>query len=353
MSGNASAVVRRARRKRLAAALAGLAALVLAACGPRPTHVAERPTPRIDGAGLNVAMEALTARAAPGVLGAAILDLRTGESWSHNGDHPFPMAGLASLPIVAAALAERDAGRLDLAQPVEIADTDLSPPPSPIARAWPGRRLYSVGELLAAAAAGDSTATDVVMKRIGGPGAVGGWLQSRRLDGIRVDRYTRQVGCEMSGLASFRADWAAEPAFAAALAAVPEPRRRAAQIEYLRERQDTATPRGVLALLGQLDGGELLEPDSARRLLTLMSRPAAGPERLRHGFPPGTRIAHAVGTARADLGVEPAANEAGIVVLPDGRRYAVAVLLAGSPLDPRARDALFVDVGKAMARRLG
>jgi beta-lactamase class A len=354
MSGNASAVVRRARRKRLAAAFAGLAVLSLASCGPpQPPSVADRPMPRIDGAGLNLAIEALAARAAPAVLGAAVLDLQTGESWSHNGDHPFPMAGLAGLPIIAAALAERDAGRLDVAQTIEIADMDLSPPPSPVARAWPARRRYSLDELIAAAVAGDTTATDVVMRRVGGPGAVGGWLQSRRLDDIRVDRYARQVGSEMCGLASFRAAWAGEPAFAAAVAAVPEPQRQAAQVEYLRERQDTATPRGVLALLGQLDRGELLSQESATRLLTLMSRPSAGPERLRYGFPPGTRIAHAVGIARTDLGVEPAANEAGIVVLPDGRRYAVAVFLAGSTLGPHARDALFIDVGKAIAEHLG
>jgi len=349
MSGNASAVVRRARRKRLAAAFAGLAALALAGCG-RTGVDEDRVEPRFDVAGLDAAMHILSGRARPGVLGAAVQDLETGETWAYNGDRRFPLASLASLPIAAATLAEHDAGRLDLGQTIELAGQDLSPPPSPIAQAWPARRAYPLDALLAAALEGDATAADVVVKRIGGPGAVGGWLQGRRVEGIRVDRYARQIGCEMSGLGSFRADWAGEAAFTAVLDAVPAAERRAAQAEYLLDPADTATPRGMLDFLRQLSAGELLEPASTRRLLALMNRPGAAPDRLQPAFPPGTRVARVTGAARPDLGVQPAANEAAIVSQPGGRRYAVAVFLAGSALPGPARDALFADVGKAIAR---
>jgi len=84
------------------------------------------------------------------------------------------------LPLGAAALSEVDAGRLNLAETVDLEGEDLSPPLSPIADAWPGRTIYTLGELFDAALRdSDNTAADVLMRRIGGPGAVSAWLQAR------------------------------------------------------------------------------------------------------------------------------------------------------------------------------
>jgi beta-lactamase class A len=45
-------------------------------------------------------------------------------------------------------MAEVEAGRLRLDDEVLIEDVDLSPPPSAVADAWPGRKTYTVQPLL-------------------------------------------------------------------------------------------------------------------------------------------------------------------------------------------------------------
>ena len=106
------------------------------------------------------------------------------------------------------------------------------------------------------------------MKRIGGPGAVNGWLQAKNVDEISVDRYERELQPETYGMASFRPAWKGAAAFSAAMATVPPPKRHAAMLAYMADPRDSATPRGMLGFLRRLDEGELLSAASTRRLLT-------------------------------------------------------------------------------------
>ena len=207
-------------RRALLTALAVLP--ILAACERKPMLGQEEPA--MDPKGLQKAMEPVAARAAPALLGVAAEDLGTRQIWAFNGDHPFALGAAARVPILAAVMAEREAGRLDPNETLQARDVDLSPPPSAIADAWPGRAAYAVKELEALARAGDNTALDLLTKRIGGPGAVNGWLGVKQLAGISVDLYRRQAETEAAGLASFRADWRGQTAWRQALASVPADR---------------------------------------------------------------------------------------------------------------------------------
>jgi beta-lactamase class A len=261
------------------------------------------------------------------------------------------MQSVSKLPLGAAVLAEVDARRLSLDQTLTIEEKDVSPPFSPIADAWPERRSYTVRELLVAAVGGsDNTAADVLMKAIGGPGAVTGWLAQERVEGVRVDRYEREFQPQLAGLESFRIAWKGEAAFVQALNGVPMARRQAAASAYLRDPRDTATPRGMVLFLSKLQGGELLSPASTALLREMMTQTKTGSHRLKAGFPAGSILAHKTGTARTDLGVNPAVNDVGVVTLPDGRRYAVAVFLTAATLDEARRDAVIADVARAVAR---
>ena len=95
----------------------------------------------------------------------------------------------AGIGLGAAVLAAVDSGRLRVDSAVTLARGDLAPPYSPIAEAWPGRARYTVGELVeAAAGASDNTAADVLMRMVGGPGAVTRFLRAHGVRGVRVDR---------------------------------------------------------------------------------------------------------------------------------------------------------------------
>jgi beta-lactamase class A len=303
---------------------------------------------------LDSEVAALAARAAPGVLGFGLMNLESGEFWVRLGDRTFPMQSVFKLPLGAAVLSEVDAGRLGLAETLTLAAETLSPSWSPIADAWPGRTTYTAGELLAAAVGdSDNTAADLLMKRIGGPGAVTAWLQSKDVEEVRVDRYERELQPDVYGMASFRAAWKGSAAFDAARATVPPARRRAAMLAYMADARDSATPRGMLGFLRRLDTGELLSAASAGRLLTIMRNSPRGADRLKAGLPKGVSFAHKIGTSGTDQGLNAAYNDVGIFTLPDRRSYAVTAFLTGSTAPEQDRAALFADLGRLAARSVG
>jgi len=327
--------------------------LALAACG-RPEPLTASRTPRLDTKRLEAEVGAIAARAAPGALGFGLMNLESGEFWVRLGDRTFPMMGVFKLPLGAAALADVDAARLDLHEVLALSEKDLSPPLSPIAQAWPARSSYTVDELLVAAVRdGDNTAADVLMKRIGGPGAVTAWLQSQKITEVRVDRYEREIQSDTYAMASFRAAWRTPPAFAAAQATVPPARRHAAMLAYIADPRDSSTPRGMLLLLKKLDEGRLISQASTRRLMTLMSQTTRGGDRIRAGLPKAAAFAHRPGASGTDQGLTAAFNDVGVFTLPDRRSYAVAAFLSGSTAAEPARAALFADLGRVAVRAVG
>lgn len=327
------------------------ALLFLVAACDKPMRQTASDTPQLDMALLDREVGAIAERARPGVLGVGLMNLESGEVWLFNGDLRFPMQSVFKAPLGAAVLAEVDAGRLDLEQPITLTENDISPPHSPIADAWPARSDYTVRELLVAATGeSDNTAADVLMKLIGGPGAVTAWLDDDHVNEIRIDRYERELQPDSAGLESFRIAWKGGPAFATAIAQVPPAQRRAAMIAYLADERDTASPRGVLTFFYTLEEEPILTPTSKALLMKIMTETPTGAQRLKAGFPAGSVFAHKTGAGRTDQGVNAATNDIGVVTLPDGRRYAVASFLKGATLDEAGREAIHADVARAITR---
>ncbi|MFI4966391.1 MAG: class A beta-lactamase [Caulobacterales bacterium] len=337
-------------RRELLIAAAGLA---LAACGKSQPLTASR-TPKLDMAGLDAGVTAIAARAAPGVLGFALMNLESGQFWDRLGDRTFPMQSVFNMVLGAAALAEVDAGRLKPSEVLTVTDKELSPPWSPIADAWPGRTTYTVDQLLTAAVSvSDGTAADLLMKRIGGPGAVTAWLQGHDISEVRVDRYQRELQPDTYGMASFRASWKGAAAFDAARATVPPTQRYAAMRASMSDPRDSTTPRGMLGFLRRLDEGELLSPASTRKLLTLMIASPRGADRIKAGLPPTAHFAHKIGTSGTVDGLTAAFDDVGIFTLADKRSYAIAAFLSGSTAPEASCAALFADLGRLAVKSVG
>jgi beta-lactamase class A len=323
--------------------LTALAALpLLAACGEKPMLGQEEPA--MDPKALQKAIAPLAARAAPAVLGIAAEDLGTRQIWAFNGDRPFVLGAAARVPILAAVMAERATGRLDVNETIVSRDVDLSPPPSAVADAWPGRDSYTVTELETLARASDNAALDLLTKRIGGPGAVNGWLGVRQLGGISVDRYRRQVETEATGLASFRADWKGENAWGRAVASIPDDERAAAARERAADQRDTATPVGLVRLLETFNTREVFASADPRLLL------GNDPGYLASALPEGAKIWQAAGSARPDLGVVAESHAIAVIELKDGRRIALAVFLTGSTADVATREAIIAEAGRTVLK---
>jgi beta-lactamase class A len=315
------------------ALLAGVGAVGLTACQEQPLTASR--TPRLDMEKLNTGVAEIARRIRPGALGMGLTNLESGEHFSFAGERRFPLAGAFVLPLAAAATAEAEARRLSWDERVTLEEQQLSAPPSAIAQAWPARRDFTLGELLKSALDGDSTAADVLMKRIGGPGAVNAWLDAKRVRGVRVDRYAREALVDQHGLPSFRPEWRMEGVFAQALAREPQQARLAAMQRYVADPRDTATPVGMLEFLGMLGGGQLVSRAAGRRLFRMIRK--------------GRGRAHLVSTARPDLGITPALVDVGVFALPERRAYAMTIFASGLALDGPGRAKLLNDL-TALAR---
>lgn len=289
-------------------------------------------------------------KASQGRLGVALLDLRDRASWSHRGTESFPTQSVFKLPLAVAVLQAVEAGKLKLDQKIAVTRKDLSLYHSPLARAFKGESAtYPLRELIRLAAGeSDNTAADLLMRLVGGPQAVTAVLRGGGIGGISIDRYERVFQPELLGLPGYGWDEVIDTAgFRAKIEAIPAATRRRSIEASLADKRDSATPEASAAFLeGLAKGTWLREPAHAAFLQKIITETKSGPDRIRAGLPKDARLAHKTGLGPGADGLNHATNDIGIVTLPDGRRFVIAIYLAGSQAAPKAREAAHA----AMAR---
>ena len=87
----------------------------------------------------------------------------------------------------------------------------------------------------------------------------------------------------------------------------------------------------MVTLLGMLDKGKFLEPRSRDRFMDIMRRPVTN-TLLPKGIGEDARIIHKTGDIRSVVG------DVGIVDMPNGKRYAIAVMVKRPDNDQRANE---------------
>jgi beta-lactamase class A len=295
-------------------------------------------------------------RDSKGRLGVALLDLKDRASWSHRGTENFPFQSVFKLPLVVAVLQAVEAGKLRLDQPIAITRKDLSLYHSPIAARFKGERQdVPLRELVRLAASeSDNTAADLLMRLIGGPQAVTAMLKAGGVDGISVDRYERVFQPEILGLPGYSWDEVIDTkAFRDRIAAVPPAERRKRLEATLTDTRDAATPDASVAFLEAfVKGSWLREPAHNRMIEEIAAGVTSGKDRIRAGLPGNARFAHRTGMGPSAAGLNHATNDIGVVTLPDGRIFAIAVYLAGSTGSPDQREAAHAAVARLAVEAL-
>ena len=285
-----------------------------------------------------------------GRLGVALLDLKDRKTWSHRGAESFPMQSVFKWPLAIAALQAVEAGKLKLDDRITIKRSEFSLYHSPLAKAFKGEsNTYPLRELIRLAAGeSDNTAADILMREIGGPRVVSAMLKDGGISGIAIDRYERQFQPEVFGLPGFSwNDIIDEPAYRAKLAALDPNKRQAALQAALKDKRDSATPEAsVLFIEAQAKGNWLREPAHNALIDKIVTETKSGPDRIRAGLPQGARFAHRTGAGLTMDGVNHATNDIGLVTLPNGRVFAIAVYLGGSTADAKAREAAHAAVAR-------
>ncbi|WP_286880106.1 serine hydrolase [Sphingomonas sp.] len=288
-------------------------------------------------------------RAFPGKAGAAIRSVDDGWVVGQGGDLSLPQQSVSKLWVAMTVLAQRDAGRLKLDDPVLVSRDDLTLFHQPVASLVKGEgyRTTLSGLLTRALTQSDNTANDRLLTYVGGPAAVRRFLASKELTGIRFGPGERLLQSGTAGL-TWNQSMALGRGFEAARARLAPAVRQAALQRYIDNPPDGASPNGITAALARLARGELLSETSTRILLDTMAASRTGHARLRAATPAGWQLAHKTGTGQ-ELGRRNAGfNDVGLLTAPDGRRYAIAVMIGDTTAPMRDRQKLIQDVCAAL-----
>lgn len=287
-----------------------------------------------------------------GHVGIAVRDIEAGETLHFNGLEHFPQQSVSKLWVAMTALDEVDAGRLDLAEMVEIRSRDLTVFYQPIRKIVrrKGRFSSDYADLIARAIIeSDNTANDRVLRRVGGPEAVQDFLDGHGLSSIRFGTDERTKQSAIAGL-EWRQSYSQGSTFFDARDEVPDARRREAFETYLADPLDGAPPVAIVEALARLYRGDLLSRESTRLLLDTLERTKSGPRRLKAGAPEGWIVRHKTGTGQFFDGEQSGYNDVGIVTSPEGRSFAIAVMIARTREPTPVRMEMMQDVVRAVVR---
>ncbi len=315
---------------------------------PPPPPAAPRPPAALDR------VVGALAEGFQGQIGIAVHSIDTGWRSSRGGEAKLPQQSVSKLWVAMTVLEQRDAGRLRLEDAVLVRPQDLTLFHQPIAALVRGEGYRTtVGELLRRALTmSDNTANDRLLQLVGGPQVVRNFIARRGLGNIRFGPGERLLQAKTAGL-PWRQEYATGNGFAQARSRLAPAVRLAAYRAYVGDPPDGAGASAIADALVRLHEGALLSPDSTRWLLDTMSATRTGHARLRAALPPGWRIAHKTGTGQDLLGRTAGFNDVGILTAPDGRSYAVAVLIGDTARPPRERQQLMQTLVSAIVATHG
>jgi beta-lactamase class A len=236
----------------------------------------------------------------------------------------LPMQSVYKLPIALTMLHEVEQGRYKLDQPIrfraaDVPDHDVY---SPLRDQYPNGNVdVQLEDLLGRAVTqSDNVACDILLRLLDRPGEPGSGPAV-------VTAYIRRLGI--------------------APIAVVDTERALNRNEMLQYR-DSATPRALVTLLRRVADRSPITPEHTQLLLSWMISTHTADERVRAELPPGTVSADKTGTSGMDRTTDNATNDIALITLPDGRRLALAVLVADAKAPYAVRERVIAEIAKAI-----
>lgn len=236
--------------------------------------------------------------------------------FAFNGNGHFPMQSVYKFPLGLYILHQVDKGRLSLDQKISVRKGDWE-----MQTYSPMRDKYqaadaeiSVREILSyTVSLSDNNGCDLLFRLAGGPGKVNDYIHSLGIKDIAITATEAEM----------HAAW---------------------DVQY----RNWCSPLAMVALLKGFDSGQYLSPAGDSLLLQLMIAGAARIPRIGAVLPPGTVIARKAGTSDTNAaGIAAATNDAGIIILPDGRHLLIAVFVKDSKADMITRNEVIARIARS------
>lgn len=231
-------------------------------------------------------------------IGIAVLSIEDRDTLTLNNNYTYPMQSTYKFPLAMAVLQQVDQGKLSLTQKIPVKKTDLRKTWSPLRDKYPeGNVSLSLAELLEyTVSMSDNNTCDILFRLIKGPAAAEKCI---RQWGIR-DMAIKTTEQEMT------TGW---------------------EVQY----RNHSTPYAMITLLDLFYGKKQLSASSTAFLSRLMTESSNSAKRIKGALPPEAIVAHKTGTSDTnDKGLTAATNDVGIVTLPDGKHFAIAVFITDS-----------------------
>ncbi|HEX3422175.1 MAG TPA: class A beta-lactamase [Sphingomicrobium sp.] len=290
-----------------------------------------------------------------GSVGIAVKSIDEGWETGWKDEELYPQQSVSKLWVSITALDAVDRGLVSLDDKVTLTKADLTLFHQPIAEEVlkEGSYTTSLEDLLERAiTTSDNTANDKLMRSVGGPTAVRAMISRKNLGPIRFANGERSLQSRIAGL-KWSQDYSVGSEFFTVRDTLPIATRSAAFNRYIASPYDGAAPRAIVNALSKLKRGELLSAASTAHLLDIMSHTHTGPNRLKGGLEPGWTLSHKTGTGQELGGVQAGYNDIGILTAPDGKSYAVAVMIKKTSTPLPVRMTLMNDVVRAVIDQHG
>ncbi len=264
--------------------------MVMATPSPTPDALSQLTTRGSEIQVLKTAIQALafkTPQLAPGVF---VLDLNTNAYLDLGGSTIFAAASTIKLPVLIAFFQDVDAGKLKLEEMLTLSQTAIAKESGDLQYQPVGTQISALETAVRMITVSDNTATNMLIERLGGKESLTARFKSWGLSATVLNNLLADV-----------------------------------------EGTNTTTAKEMAWLLAQINQGNLVSMVSRDRILDIM-RQTQSTGLLPNGLGPEAKIAHKTGTLSALLA------DVGVVDLPNGKRYAIAVLVKRPPQDEAATE---------------
>ncbi|RVT96566.1 class A beta-lactamase, subclass A2 [Mucilaginibacter limnophilus] len=251
-----------------------------------------------------------------GVVSVSVTNLETGDTLNYNGNSHMVMHSVMKLPIAMTVLHQVDKGKLKFDQKIHITKADLPETYSPLRDKYPeGDVDIAVSQLLSyMVSLSDNDACDILLKVLGGTAT--------------VEKYVHSIGVKDISIKASEAQMAS-----------------AWPVQYT----NWCSAKAINQLLGIMYKGSALSKRSNDFLWKIMLETSTGPKRLKGLLPNDAKVVHKTGTSPVNNdGLAAATNDAGIMILPNGRHIAISVFITDSYADNAKRESVIAQIAKAV-----
>lgn len=248
-------------------------------------------------------------------VGVAVRGIENREEVVVNNNRLYPMQSVFKFHIALAVLHQVDKGKLRLSQEIPVKRSEL------LSGTWsPMREDYPSGDIRLplsqiiqyTVAQSDNNGCDILLRLLGGTAT--------------VNRYIHSLGIKD-----------------VAIQATEEEMHRAWDVQF----SNWTKPHAATDLLFLFYRKKILSENSYRFLWKIMEETTTGKDRIKGQLPAGTKVAHKTGTSDTNgEGITAAINDIGIVTLPNGKHFAIAVFVSNSKENTATSENLIARISK-------